>query len=132
VPENSLAGSGRRGAGVDVVEVDVRRTIDGVPVLIHDPILGRRTDGHGLVRLARARRVARRRLEGSGETVPTLDEAFRRAAGGGALGIHVKERGAVGAVLSTVGGGGSRGRPGCWWSGRATWRPSGGDARASG
>lgn len=102
-PENSLAGiRAAAGLGVDVVEVDVRRTVDGVPVLIHDPILGRRTDGHGLVRLARARRIARRRLEGSDEKAPTLDEAFDTLPSGVAIGIHVKDRGAVAAVLAIV------------------------------
>lgn len=102
-PENSLAGiRAAGGIGVDIVEVDVRRTIDGVPVLIHDPILGRRTDGHGLVRLARARRIARRRLEGSGETVPTLEEAFDALPPGVELGVHVKDRGALGAVLDII------------------------------
>jgi len=102
-PENSLAAiRAAEGLGVDIVEVDVRRTFDGVPVLIHDPILGRRTDGHGLVRLARARRIARRRLEGSGETVPTLEEAFDALPAGVAIGIHVKDPGALGAVLEIV------------------------------
>ena len=102
-PENSLQGIRAAGAlGVDIVEVDVRRTIDGVPVLIHDPILGRRTDGHGLVRLARARRVARRRLEGSSETVPTLEEAFDALPPGVAMGVHVKDRGTLPDVLAIV------------------------------
>ena len=102
-PENSLAGiRAAGGSGVDIVEVDVRRTIDGVPVLIHAPILGRRTDGHGLVRRARARRIARRRLEGSPETVPTLEEALDALPDGVVIGIHVKDRGVLPAVLSIV------------------------------
>lgn len=36
-PENSLEGIARATElGADVVEVDVRRTADGVPVLVHD------------------------------------------------------------------------------------------------
>ena len=102
-PENSLAGiRAAEGLVVDIVEVDVRRTFDGVPVLIHDPILGRRTDGHGLVRLARARRIARRRLEGSGETVPTLEEAFDALPAGVEISVHVKDRGVLGSVLDVV------------------------------
>lgn len=102
-PENSLAGiRAAAESGADVVEVDVRRTIDGVPVLLHDPILGRRTDGRGLVRLARARRIAERRLVGSGETVPTLDDALAALPDGVAIGVHVKDRGVLAAVLSVI------------------------------
>ena len=41
-PENSIAGI-RRAAelGADGVEVDVQRTLDGVPILMHDSTLGR-------------------------------------------------------------------------------------------
>ncbi len=35
--------------GADMVELDVRLTRDGVPVVIHDPVLERLTDGHGAV-----------------------------------------------------------------------------------
>lgn len=36
-------------AGVDYVEIDVRRTADGNYVLMHDPTVDRMTDGHGQV-----------------------------------------------------------------------------------
>lgn len=47
-PENSLAAINRSiEMGVDVVEVDVRRTADGVLVLMHDATLDRTTTGRG-------------------------------------------------------------------------------------
>ncbi len=39
-PENSLAGiTAAAGLGADVVELDARRSRDGVAVLLHDPML---------------------------------------------------------------------------------------------
>ena len=41
-PENSLAGSVRSGElGADYVEIDVRLTRDGVPVMLHAAIIER-------------------------------------------------------------------------------------------
>ena len=45
VPENTLESFRQAAAlGVDAIELDVRVTRDGVPVVIHDPTLGRTTD----------------------------------------------------------------------------------------
>jgi glycerophosphoryl diester phosphodiesterase len=88
-PENTLEALALAVAqGADVIEVDVRLTRDGVPVLLHDPTLDRTTD--------RAGEVARLTLEevraadagarfhgadgdswrGRGVRVPTLAEAL--------------------------------------------------------
>lgn len=49
-PENSLAGiESAIGMGVDIIELDVRMTADGVPVLMHDATLDRTTTGKGRV-----------------------------------------------------------------------------------
>lgn len=63
-------------AGADAVEVDVRLTRDGVPVLLHDPTL-RRLWGLNLP-LARLTLAELRRLGGPGDRpgVPTLAEAL--------------------------------------------------------
>lgn len=48
LPENTL--EALRNAvdlGVDGIEFDVRVTRDGVPVILHDPLLDRTTNGHG-------------------------------------------------------------------------------------
>ncbi len=50
VPENSRAALERCVAlGVDVMEVDVRRSADGALVILHDNTVDRTTDGHGAV-----------------------------------------------------------------------------------
>lgn len=90
-PENTLHAFERAAAlGVDVIETDVRATADGELVVIHDPTLGRTTDGAGRVgqlTLAELKRLdAGYRwspdggksfpLRGRGLTVPTLREVF--------------------------------------------------------
>ena len=49
-PENTLAACGLAlRLGVDAVELDVRLTTDGVPILLHDATLDRTTSGQGAV-----------------------------------------------------------------------------------
>ena len=101
--ENSIAGIRHAArAGADAVEVDVRVTADGQPVLMHDPSLWRTT--------RRARRLDRTslaevrglRLRGSEETVPTLADALAALDGQLRIAIDVKDPAAADAVLSEV------------------------------
>jgi len=88
-PENTLESFRQAAAlGVDAVELDVRLTRDGVPVVIHDPTLGRTTnrgDAVADISLARLRRAdagamftpdagATFPYRGRGLTIPTLRE----------------------------------------------------------
>jgi len=81
-PENSLSAIRRAvEMGVDIVEVDVRRTKDGRFVIIHDRTLDRTTTGKGKVEdytLAELREL--RLLAATGhatnERIPTLEEAL--------------------------------------------------------
>lgn len=90
-PENTMYAFERAVAlGVDVLEMDVQQTADGVLVVMHDETLARTTDGHGLVRdrtLAELKKLdAAYRwspdggksfpLRGRGITVPTLEEVL--------------------------------------------------------
>jgi glycerophosphoryl diester phosphodiesterase len=50
-PENSLAAIQHSiDAGLDMIEIDVRQTADGVLILMHDATVNRTTDGEGPVR----------------------------------------------------------------------------------
>ncbi|HEY0865098.1 MAG TPA: glycerophosphodiester phosphodiesterase family protein [Lacunisphaera sp.] len=86
-PENSLrAMRSAIAMGVDVIEVDVRRTKDGRFVIIHDTTLDRSTTGEGRVSdftLAELRQLRLRDGLGSPteETIPTLEEALDAARG---------------------------------------------------
>ena len=75
-PENTLlAFELAHQQGADAVELDVKLSADGVPVVIHDATVDRTTDGNGTV--ADLDLVALKKLDaGEGQKIPTLDEVF--------------------------------------------------------
>jgi glycerophosphoryl diester phosphodiesterase len=81
-PENSVAAiEGAIKLGVDIVEVDVRKTRDGHLVLMHDETVSRTTTGKGKVSSLTIEKIKMFRLKGpQGEvtsyTVPTLKEVM--------------------------------------------------------
>jgi glycerophosphoryl diester phosphodiesterase len=103
-PENSIAGIAYTGeVGADVVEVDARRTADGVPVLLHDPLLLRTTGLPAPVRALPAWLVTRLPLRGGkGQRLPTLADALRSLPPGLMMAIDTKDSGAAQAVLDVV------------------------------
>lgn len=94
VPENSLAALDRCVAlGVDMVEIDVRRTADGALVILHDPTVDRTTNGRGRVAEMTLAQVQALRLKGSAENEapPTLEAFLARAQGRILINLDVKE-----------------------------------------
>lgn len=99
-PENSVAAIDACAAiGVDMIEIDVTLTRDGVPILLHDPSLDRMTDGRGFARdhdLAEIKRLRLRAGGGGGDApltdqpVPTLAEALQAARGRFLINLDVK------------------------------------------
>lgn len=73
-PENSLAAfAAAIAAGADEIELDVRLSADGVPVVIHDPDLDRVTDQRGPLKGRTWSELRRARVRGvDGEPVPGL------------------------------------------------------------
>lgn len=87
-PENTLAAlTAAVEAGATSIEVDVQTAIDGTPVLIHDPHLGRTTSGVGPVRRRTVGQLQSLDAgawfsdEFEGERVPTLAEALEHLSG---------------------------------------------------
>lgn len=86
-PENSLeAVELSIRMGVDIVEVDVRRTLDGVLVLMHNPGIKATTTGRGLVSLSSYRRLQRKNLRSgcrleTAAKIPTLEEVLLASKG---------------------------------------------------
>ena len=86
-PENSLAAIDNAiKMGVDIVELDVQRTKDGVLILMHDTSLDRTTTGKGKVKEVTMDSIAKLNLKNGCairtiHKVPTLEEALIHAKG---------------------------------------------------
>ena len=99
-PENTLlAIQGAFDMGADGVEIDVRFTRDGVPMLMHDETLDRTTNGSGLLSDYRYRQI--RELDACSWfgrefpkcKVPTLQEALEVGKGRGKILLDLKRNG---------------------------------------
>ncbi|MDK2891347.1 MAG: glycerophosphoryl diester phosphodiesterase [Methanoculleus sp.] len=100
-PENTLLALRRGMACADLVEVDVRLTRDGIPVVIHDATVDRTTDGTGPVKEYTIEDI--RKLDaGEGETIPTLREALDLVQGEKGLVVEIKEPGTEAIVASVI------------------------------
>jgi len=93
-PENTLvAFEAAVAAGADLIEFDVRLTSDGVPVVMHDAHVSRRTDGDGFVHelsLAEIKRLDAARGVGDRAEVPTLRETLELLSGRVGVDIEIK------------------------------------------
>ncbi len=108
-PENTLAAfSAAIRAGVDMIELDVAMTADGVAVCLHDDAVDRTTDGHG--RVARMSSDTIRRLDAGswfgpgfrGERVPTLADALDLARRRVGVNVEIKADPRRGQVVAAV------------------------------
>lgn len=78
--------------GVPAVELDVRATLDGKAVVIHDTMVDRTCHGHGAVQDLMFAQI--RQLDaGQGERIPTLEEVLDLCVGKVAVQIEVKTAG---------------------------------------
>jgi len=102
-----------------VVEIDVRLTSDGHPVLMHDPSLWRMTRRAGSIDRTPLAVLRRLRLRGSDETVPTFAEALAALDGDLRMAIDVKDPAAATAVLAEVSNQGAADRV-LFWAKSAT------------
>jgi len=94
-PENTLASIEKAiEFGVDVVEIDVRRSLDGFLMIMHDARVDRTTGRRGYVH-----ELTRDEMSG----VPTLADVIETVNGRAAVMVELKVRGIVGEALSAVG-----------------------------
>jgi glycerophosphoryl diester phosphodiesterase len=77
-PENTLAAMALAAEqGADGVEFDVQLSADGCPVVIHDDMVDRTTNGKGVVTTLTLAEL--KQLDaGEGQQIPTLDEIFEQ------------------------------------------------------
>lgn len=75
-----------------IVELDVRVSADGVPVVMHDPTVDRTTDGTGAVCDLTAAEISRLDAgrDGTPAAVPTLAEVLDLASGRAAVALEIK------------------------------------------
>jgi glycerophosphoryl diester phosphodiesterase len=101
-PENTLRSFSKAiELGADMIEFDVRRSLDGRLVVIHDSKVDRTTNGSGPVRLKSFEEL--RALDaGMGERIPTLEEAVECGAGKTKFVIELKEDGLEERVIRVI------------------------------
>lgn len=113
-PENSLEGVRKAAeSGADFVEVDIRRTRDGVPVLLHDATLLRTGWRPRRIRSMTLDDVARVKLRG-GHPLPSLADALAQAPRALGFALDTKDPGAAPATLAAVEAAGITGRVLLW------------------
>ncbi|HET6771508.1 MAG TPA: glycerophosphodiester phosphodiesterase family protein [Actinomycetota bacterium] len=93
-PENTLAAiEAAASARADLVEIDVRLTADGIPVVLHDPDVGPTTDGTGFVHtmtLAEVKRLDASGGRGPRQEVPTVAEALESIGDHSGMGVDLE------------------------------------------
>ena len=101
-PENTIAAIEYGiNAGVDIVEVDVRRTKDGKLILLHDPDFKRFT-GRAIKPEELDLKFIKENITIDGEPVATLDEALETVNGRVGMFIEIKEPITTDDVLAAV------------------------------
>ena len=104
-PENTLRALKEGMKCAHFVEVDVRMSQDGVPVILHDSTLNRTTNGTGEVK-GRTLAELKRLDAGEGESIPTLEEVLSLVNGRCGLIVELKEQEGVGSILNSIGSSG--------------------------
>jgi len=92
-PENTLASfEAALALGAPVVELDVRLSADGIPVVLHDPDLSRTTDGSGWVHELTFEeiRAANAGTADGPQRIPAFREVLDAVSGRGGLAVEIK------------------------------------------
>jgi glycerophosphoryl diester phosphodiesterase len=100
-PENTLRALEIGMECADCVEVDVRRSRDGVAIIMHDATVDRTTNGTGMVG-SLTREELKALDAGAGESIPTLREVVDFIAGRCGLVVEIKEPGTEELVCSEL------------------------------
>ena len=90
-------------AGADLIELDIRLTLDRQPVVLHDAFLHRTTRGRGWVRLWPRFALGRLPLrDAPDERVPTLKTVLQEFPSQVQPALHLKDRASLRAVLQAI------------------------------
>jgi len=94
--------------GVDMIELDVRKSKDGVPVLIHNDTLDETTNGKGPVSMMNISQLQEldagswKDKKYAGEKIPTLMEALEFSKGKVCLALDLKEVSVIPAMIKAI------------------------------
>lgn len=114
-PENARSSLAHaQAAGADLVELDIRLSLDRWPFVVHDAFLGRTTHGHGPVRLWPSFALNRVRLLDGDDRLSPLGDILRAMPDGLQPALHLKDRGALRQVLRSIERHGNPGRTWLW------------------
>ncbi|MGI6153020.1 MAG: glycerophosphodiester phosphodiesterase family protein [Christensenellaceae bacterium] len=101
-PENSLLAFERAADAGYAVEMDIQKTADGKVVVFHDRDLRRMTGESGKVSDYTLQELKRLRLEGTGQQIPTLEEALMQIRGRVPVLVEIKNAGKAGEFEQAV------------------------------
>lgn len=102
VPENSLAAIEKAVHAGYAVEVDIRLSADGVPVVFHDETLERMTGQAGLLAAVPSHSLQELELHGTPHRIPRLDEVLDTVDGRAPLLIELKNYGEPGELEPAI------------------------------
>ncbi len=103
-PENTVSAIERASRVADSIEFDVRRCGSGELVVVHDEQIDRVTDGTGRVADLPLSELQSFDVLGSGESIPTLDDALAAIPTDVEVNVELKETTIAGDVLDALGG----------------------------
>jgi len=99
-PENTITAF--RKARSKVVEFDVRKTLDNIPVVIHDRTLDRTTTGTGDVKKHTWEHIKDLHIKGCDERVPSLDQVLQTFGDEYSYNIEIKSSDTAGVVVDSI------------------------------
>jgi glycerophosphoryl diester phosphodiesterase len=99
-PENTITAF--RKARSKVVEFDVRKTLDNVPVVIHDRTLDRTTTGTGEVKKHTWEHIKDLHIKGCDERVPSLDQVLQTFGDEYSYNIEIKSSDTADVVVDSI------------------------------
>jgi glycerophosphoryl diester phosphodiesterase len=101
-PENTLTAVRQAADQADMIEVDIRLSRSGDPVVIHDETVDRVTDSTGPISEISLATLQSMNVLGTGEGVPSLEAVLRTVPDGVGLNLELKSMDRVKPVLDIV------------------------------
>jgi len=99
-PENTITAF--RKARSKVIEFDVRKTLDNIPVVIHDRTLDRTTTGTGDVKKHTWEHIKDLHIKGCDERVPSLDQVLQTFGDEYSYNIEIKSSDTADVVVDSI------------------------------